>query len=200
MWDNREDARMRSVESVVRYDNLPVYIRDIVDDPPGLKVQFTYLLKQKTELKDIKDELFDWSPVPTGNVNTEHGMLYLCRRPVRKWKQGLHRDNMRVVDTGQVKKMIMNGHLLRSREFGRTVMRDYPSYEEAFQHVSDGKDARGRVIDGRAFSPNFGLERTDLGLLWLCYRGERVGWYEKGRLRLGEGREYLIQSYEEVVA
>lgn len=195
MWDNYEDARMRCSGSVVRYEGKPIYIHEVTGD---LHIKFTSLLSQRQKTVKLDDPKIDWKPVPAGFVNTGGTMAYVCRRPVRKWKQGLHRDNIHVVE-GDRRHRLRYADLLRSREFGRCAMRDYPKFDNAMEAVAAGKDAKSKVL-ARAFSPEFGLTRTELGLVWLVYRGDRVGWYEKGHLRLGEGKEYLIQSYEEAVA
>jgi hypothetical protein len=171
----------------------------IVDLTQNLAVHATNLLTQLTVVEPLNSENWNWKPVPLGYVNTGPQAVYVFRRPIRKWKQGLHRDNMGVGNRADLAPIrLRHADILRSRELGRCIQRDYPSFEDASKAVMEG-DARGKVAS-RSFHPEFSLERNELGLLWLAYRGTRVGWYEKGHLRLGEGMQHLIQLYEEVVA
>ena len=195
MWDNYDDARMRAVGCVVRYDGAPVYIHDITHD---LNASVTNLLTQEAQAIKLSAKKWDWSPVNTGFVNMGPKCVYVYRRPVRKWKQGLHRDNCKMSFPNRDNR-VHAGEMLKSREFGRTVAGDFPSFKKVFAAMVKGRDGKGRV-ESRAFSKEFGLTRSDLGLVWLLHRGKKVGWYEEEHLRLGEGCMHLIQSYEEVVA
>lgn len=187
MWDNQQDAHMRASGTVVRFNGKPVYIKDVQTEGGELLVNFVYLLTGRKSTARLSDELWNWKPVPTGFVNTGDKVFYVQRKPVRKWKQGLSRDNCSVFP-----KALGMQEMFKSKQFGRTVMRDYPSYKEAFAKVrSEG----GQV----AFHPDLAISRSKVGPIYLLYRTDTVGWLEQGELILGDDWSFLKEIVQEVV-
>lgn len=75
------------------YDGQPYYIRCIVDDP---KVYLYDFNTHRTKMKTIEynDPLFDVATPPLGYVQIENRVVYLSRRPHRRWKQGIDRESV----------------------------------------------------------------------------------------------------------
>lgn len=187
MWDNQEDARMRLLNSVVRFKDQAVTITDI---NAGLTVYFTYLATGNASKAAIESRDWDWSPVPTGYVNTNRHAVYVERMPVRKWKQGLHRDNTKIRGEGQ---RLIDRDIIFSKHFAQTVKMKFPKYKDALKDVTNNK------YKSRAFSLHYSLDRDEIGLLWLMYRGFKVGWYAGEIFQFGDGFGYLQEELDNAI-
>jgi hypothetical protein len=182
MWDDRDDAIMRLSGCVVLLRGIPVRIHDIDQD---MQVFYEYLGTDDTGSAPIHDPDWDWTPVPAGFVNKANGKLaYVQRMPRRRWKHGLHPDNVKV--TRQER------HIVYTAAFGRTVMGNYPTEGNALQQV------RGKIRQGMAFSREYAIDRNELGIPILRYRGEMVGWYEKDGVVLGDGWQFLREEFNDI--
>ena len=188
MWNDLHDAQMRANNTVVRFNDKPVYIKRIEPLNGEITAFFIYLLNGQSNNAPVMDARWNWKPVPTGYVNTGMGAVFLMRKPVRKWKQGLAADN---VQFNHVMRVGTN-QLLRSRNMGRMIVRDYPSFDEAREKLAEVRSC--------AFHPEFALVRMDIGPLYLNYRGDVVGWFEKDEVVLGEEYRYLNELIQEVMA
>ena len=83
-------ANMRLAHTVVRtLDGYPIFVRRVED-----KTIQAYNLINNEELElDFED--IDFKPIPLGFINGfGYRAIYLYRRPVRKYKQGLNIDNI----------------------------------------------------------------------------------------------------------
>jgi hypothetical protein len=183
MWDDLNDAQMRANYTVVRLHGRPVYITRVRSDA-GIYAEYMDLLSGDAGKLPIKDPGWDWSPVPTGFVNAGSRVYYVQRKPCRKYKQGLSKDNCSVYPQAR------NMDVFKTKQFGQTVMRDYPSYAEALASMSVPRQV--------AFHPDFALSRSKVGPVYLVYRTDVVGWYEAGEIVLGDEWKFLKELVSEV--
>lgn len=186
MWNRAEDAHMRLAGTIVLFNGEPVYVTRV---NPDHKVLFCFLSTGKKGEAAWEADAWDYRPVKTGFVNLGREMFFVERVPVRKWKQGLHRENTAVYPE---RPGIFD--IIRTKEFAACIKRDYPSFKDVMRALRNGS------ADSRAFHPLWGLQKTPLGLVWVCYKKETVGWFEGGKLKLGDGFQFLKESAEEAFA
>ena len=185
-----DDAMMRLNQSVIRFEGEPVFVTNVIVPGRERMIGVGNRLSDGTCIQfDLDAEGTDYTPVPVGYVNLDSMSLYVSRFPIRKWKQGLHRDNSRLTPNDE----FPVNDILRSKQLGLCIKGVFPTESEVLSTLHYNK------VRSRAFCRDFSVSISSLGLKFLHYRGEAVGWYQKDRMILGEGREYLIQSYEEAV-
>jgi hypothetical protein len=187
MWKDLNDAQMRANFTVVRYCSCPVYITSIkVSAAGGLLACFLHLSNSEKGEAHLEDPGWDWSPVPTGFVNTGKSVFYVQRVPVRKYKHGLSKENISVTPS---RMGLLD--IFKTKQMGDTICRRYPGYEEAMAAVTT-------TSCQVAFHPDFALTKTGLGPVFLMYRVDTVGWYEGGKIVLGNEFKYLKELVQEV--
>jgi len=188
MFELTQDGNMRLSDSIIRYQGKPIYVEGVAEDRVVIG---TYLDGSGSVRKTMDDRDWDPSPVPTGYVNREGRCYYVCRRPTRRWKQGLHRDNVEVYSyEGSGSRGIIN-----SAAFADTVLGNYPTLEEVLDNV------RSRRWSSGAWTRKFALCREEqTGLLWLMHRNNKVGWVQDNSPVLGENAQYLVEELQEAVA
>lgn len=190
MWDNQGDAQMRTAGSIVRWKGDPVYIKEVyINDNRKVAARMVNLRTGKQHRSILASKDWDWTPVPTGFVNVRSRTFYVSRVPIRKWKQGLHRDNVKIVPQNPGGRDI-----IRTAEFAACVRRDYPSFEECMTRLDD------KIAVSWAFHPEWAVERDPSGLTWLLHRSRKVGWLQDDEAKLGEEYGYLKESYAEARA
>jgi hypothetical protein len=195
-YDNVNDAQMRLGGTVIRYNGKPVYVIDVGDkkDPETfdtyIYLNITFPIDGVVDQVLIDDPLLDFSPVPVGYVNYNGGSAYVHRVPIRKWKQGLHRDNLNV-EWDTYNGLGEDADILVTSSLARSILNEYPAFDEAIERVRSKRDK------SCAFNRKFSLVRSDIGLLWLYYKGEQVGWIEgEQTFVLGNEHRYLQEELE----
>ncbi len=173
-FDTAADAGMRLNDSIVKYDDKFVYIRSVEDHPDGiLRVQFSALpLRQgKLMTRMINSPKFSADGFDLGYMNRRNGnAVYFERMPVRgNAKQGLSRHNLRSAG-GEMQREFNFGNLVDMPEFLDMLEGKYPSLDEASGMIRQG------AVSSVAFSRHFALEVGDLDILFLLYKGEKVGY------------------------
>lgn len=188
MWDRPEDAEMRLNGCVVLFDKKPALVEKVASKLEGLFVSALMLEDGMKISVRITDERWDWKPFRTGYVNFGGKTYFIERCPVRKWKQGLHPDNIRVTpDTGGM------NQLVRTKEFVQSLQKAYPSMQDCLRRVRD------RVVQGQAFSQLFAITQPEVGPPFLEYMGMTVGWAEGDELKLGPEFTFLKESLQEAL-
>lgn len=131
---------------------------------------------------DLDD--LDLTPVPLGFVNTSEGMVFTCRKPMRKdWKQGLSLNSL--VTYGHIDASNFNLSILV-----QTILKEYPTFTKAISLT----DTRGSA----AFSRDFGVSKKN-GDTTLVYRKYAVGDVKGGVPMLYPNKSFLQQHLDEAV-
>ncbi len=144
-------AAMRLDHSVVRLDDIPIYIEQVecsndhfqandcmisysvVGDPRKCK-HYTTLYNPHLNL----------TPVPLGLVNLVGDVFAVGRLPQRQWKVGLTTTNIHVRKMSMGQQFFMNKQdMLRSSELKHTILDEYPSVAEI---LAGSKHASGRSL------------------------------------------------------
>lgn len=190
--------------SVIRVDNKPVYVMDVVMSD-GRKIDNPLLL-QYTPLEDInedvrtlplKDERVDMNPVPLGFLNylNEDGYTsyYISRFPSRKWKIGLSKENISVMMPGgyEADRYIVQ-KVFPTKLMVNTIIGKYPSVK---QIITGFKRHRG----SRAFSRRFTI--TDQLTVYYKTLEKPVGQVDSGKstIKLFDEFFYLREVLKEDV-
>lgn len=128
-------AKQRLLETCVRYNNKAVLVKDIT----GGEALFKYILSN--DHGSCHPSELNIDPVPLGYANTNDGLYYLTRIPMREdWKQGLRMNTLRdhrglTIDIGW-------------KSIAKTIENIYPTIPECF------KLSTKRPV---AFSRNFAI-------------------------------------------
>ena len=159
MYHNINDARMRLQGSIVRYLGEPVVVEEI---DPDMSVFLRRLEdglvtrhgpKEGEEVASVLEAL-DTRPVPLGFVNiTPNCAVHVSRKPCRRWKQGLVRENALVMNI--TRSTYPSSQIFRSSALVKTIRGKYPSYTDCLREVL----ASDRTIS-QAFGRNWALSKT----------------------------------------
>jgi hypothetical protein len=153
-------------ETVISFKGKPIYIYALDAGRHSKNFELYYYdvgdedRKQKWILSDHSG--IDMTPVSLGLMSTKSNMKHssgmVARMPVRMWKIGLNRSNVRIDNTVPeitARYRSRYADFMLSKELRDTVVGDYPSYEECYK-VS-AKD--GNVL---AFSRRFAVHAESI--------------------------------------
>lgn len=148
--DTIEDIRMMFDHTIIQYKGDPVYVESIL--PAGkreYKAECYFIATGQRLMLPFNEKDFNLKPVRTGYVNLKGFALFLCRQPYRKYKQGLHVENIKTaerMDLGDVDQYTVtrfrHSHelvqTLRTKELYNTFKNIYPSLSDAIEQFEDG--------------------------------------------------------------
>lgn len=174
-------AQTRLADTVVRLekDGIPIYILSI--HPVNGEVQYQLLSGvDSNEISVCHLDDINTCPVPLGYTNTSnYGALYLERMPVRRYRQGLRRDNMICKDGIRV-------DVISWANIDKTIRGDYPTLKEAYKSTA----STGRSM---AWARNWAVDGA--GIL---YKSNKVGLFKAGLVPVLEKNfTYLKEALEE---
>ncbi len=112
----------------------------------------------------VKTEDLDLEPLQVGNIQTGGSYLYVQRMPVRRYKQGLCRDNSK---RGEMPWETRDWSL-NSEATLACLVDNYPTISDAIERVS------GHHCTSVAFSKRWGIGAVK-GLPYLFYKDKAVG-------------------------
>jgi hypothetical protein len=160
-------------------DGEPVYIENVKEDE--------YVIRSLSllQLKRVKPNQIDLTPVKLGWCNVDGTAYYLSRVPVRKWKQGLHPENIAV--DGVHKFGASLPFELVSLGLHNTIKGVYPSYQGLVKNGVPHKKA--------AFHRSWAMDYNKS--LW--YKGRIVGSIVGGIPHFNASESYLRGDFERQV-
>lgn len=109
-------------------------------------------------------------PFPLGMANVEGAALYVQRHPTRKSEQGLS-EGMLINQTFSLSMQKNYAVGLLSKDFYNCIVGKYPSYEETVTNLKNPECANLSA----AFHREFCLVKAPLGVLYLGYRTDLIG-------------------------
>lgn len=144
--------------------------------------------------KMMNSPLFNnFRPFPLGMCNTKGRALYVERKPVRHTHQGLTEEMLDVsalslsLGDNSKKSLSFGGRQsvpFLNTDFCNTILGVYPSLEECVDKFRTDSVANDSV----AFDRNFALVKGPLGVVYLAYKNELVGFLptlDSREVRLG---------------
>lgn len=134
------------------------------------------------------DDDVDISSIPLGYVNLPaiRSVVYLMRRPVRRFRQGISEETVTFgwlpdhVTSKQPERVYYRTRdILYTAEFENAVLEQYPTLDEAFETLKGWakEDDRGEV----ALSRDVALSINKVGIINVYYKNELVGWIASGK-------------------
>jgi len=221
-YENPDDARMRLRNTVVLYKKTPVLIQDVVrgegkGEDDILRVLFTELpvnnrrpqnkagfpvedpfvrigervkAAEAMQKKYISSKYFDIAPFKLGYVNRKNDPFYCTRLPNRIQKQGLCSENFKAFSN--FGPFVDFNTFLNCPETPAMIAGDYPSFDRAVDLIEQ--------CSAVAFSRDFCLVKDEVisALIYLYYKGKKVGLFDKNKINLGKKFECLKESLEEI--
>lgn len=196
-YESDRDIELRLKGSVVMYDKRPVLIADVLGN--GI-VRAVDILADEGKTVKVVDLDLSPSSAKLGYVIGEGGELYYAsRRPARKFKQGLTRENLFTFEAMNKPNDKDMAALIRqggrphfnpgSTHVARTIMGQYPSLEKAFTDVRAGKRK------AMPFSREWAVADKDHELC-LLFRGDVVGYVGDNSVKLLPEYFYLKESLQ----
>jgi hypothetical protein len=168
--------------------------------------------KQRREEKSIKEMDLQLEPIKLGYVNYSNTAVYLQRKPLRKWKQGLYAEYLKIKSSASAG--LANGvkrgagifntkTVVASRSFLDMYADNYPSFYRAWVQV------RLLHFSSAAFHRNWAFTRArsrEAAMFMgggeeyhLEYKGTRVGKIEEDEVVLNNEYKYLSEDFVEAM-
>jgi len=177
--DDWEYADTRLSDTVVTHNGKPLHIMAITDRMTA--VALCLVTGDDVEVNAIE---LDLTPVKLGYCNYNKKVFYVCRVPVRRYKQGLRRENMSCVSLTGLPSMLSYQYLVN------TIMDVFPTFGKCLASVGNNR------ISSMAWHRDWAMDSN----LDVYYRGnDRVGHVEGGVVVLGKQFTYLKEALSEVV-
>ena len=181
-----DESPIRHLQGDAHYSDLDQWMRD----NPSQEI----LLRKKINSKHFNR----FRPFPLGMCNFHDTCFYLERTPTRNKEQGLTNSSFRVKTCIPFDSSpdILNFNseapvAIISREMYMTVKGIYPSFESCWENINN-KEIVNTAI---AFNREFCLVRGPCDIIFLCWKGNIVGYFKKAdTLQLGSDYTYLLET------
>lgn len=154
----------------------------------GLEFRLCKLETARTSAEIVKramydDPLLDISTVPLGYTNYRGEAYYIERGPIRRYKQGIDDQAVRVSMCGRLRGGgigVRTKDLMFSKEFEASILGKYPTAERCIETLrkkaEDGVDYSGSMAFGR----HNAMTVDAMGIIKVYHRNEYVGWIAPG--------------------
>lgn len=198
MYDSVEEAINRLCNTVVAYDSKPVFIVDVSFDG-AIKVYYkalpSYRMPNHHDGISLDDPLLNFRKFKLGYMNCKKNCFYVYRIPIRKYQQGLNKQNTLIEnlrDADELDNFDYNlntfNNVIRFAGFAKMFEGNYPSIKQTLDLLDVDRNKKSV-----AFSRNFALFKDKTGVLFLQHRNERVGHLntDSGKVSLGPNYKYL---------
>jgi len=187
-YDEEQDAYQHLTRTVVPTESgILFYIKSIGLHDWIWRVIALGDSEEHAEKIDIRTLGITFEPVQLGYCNYNDMALYLVRRPVRMWKQGLSIDHIKT-QPGYIE-----DDLIQSTSLNNTLLNSYPSLSDCYDWVR-------KIGGGMAFNKDFALVTTDYPKIDLEYKGELIGRLnDKGDFEINDEFFFVKEQLEEIL-
>jgi hypothetical protein len=170
-YDRQDDMIMRLDRSIVRYKDIPVYIR--ASQTVALHVDCRDIVKDCIIAQNVhsSNHELDISAPPLGYVNRGTHCAYASRIPRRSNKQGLDMHNIIYVfdiDGPEINTIFYDS--FPNKFIGLTIMNEYPKAAEVLTAMR-----KSDAIRSRAFHQKFAFVKDDIGIIKLKHMSRTIG-------------------------
>lgn len=169
------DYVQRLDQSICRYQGFPVFVRVESENRFNL-----YKMDNQHDVwKQISptDEAFDVASLPLGYCQSNDDVVYLTRRPLRRFKQGIDEKCMtysRLPDI-EGKKTLSSREIVWSKSFINMIIERYPSLDSALETLNKCEKPMSLAI-----SRNVALHVMKHKVINVYYKNDLVGWIAPG--------------------
>lgn len=215
MYDSIEETSSRLASTVVMYDGAPVLVDSVSYDTDrhgsirsheiALRVhRIGGVRKPKTKQILLRDNKLEYMRIPLGYINWQIRAIYLSRKPSRTYKQGLYSENVHISSDLGVQQSLSHSRpqfigttpdwtqVMRTPGFRSMMANNYPTCRAALKKLQGTKSK-----ESLAFGRKLCLLKDPIGLVYVLYKGERIGWAgDDGMFILGQKYEYLTEVLE----
>lgn len=187
-----EDIRMMFDNTIVMYGGWPVRVLscDTVDRVHVLNTRSLSTGADRTV--PVTHKMFDFTPVSLGMVNSDKTCLFLARRALRRYKQGLSRESMLYKNITDPTDAFLNLRDairgLESKFLVNCIKGRYPSLPETLEMVNKG-------VESQAFNRVFAIDSE----MNLYFKHNKVGMIDSdnGKIVLQPRKSYLKTLLED---
>jgi hypothetical protein len=187
MYDSIDYANQRLAGTIITYDNEPVTVVNCGGRNTQITAEVCYLKDNNVGKVLLKN--CDITPVKLGFVNTNYGVGYLGRIPLRKdWKQGLRLNTLRSM-------WGVDARWVNNKNLRNCIVASYPTFARALE---DTVNDRFPVAFSRTFSLAYDddEDKVLLNYKWMGAVGDVVN----GKPQLYDKYGFLIEALDEVMA
>lgn len=185
VYASDRDAAMRLDNTVVNYKGVPVYVlsakkgRTLICDMDGGRE------------RQVKTENLDITPVKIGNVQIGGRHVYVQRSPIRRWKQGLHRESL-IVGRMPFEQDIVPRLNLMSVEVLNAIIGNFGDVKENMSKVIKGQ------FESCALNRHWAVANVK-GVPRLMYKDKMVGFVEGEEIIISKKWFFLKEDLLEVL-
>lgn len=154
-----------------------------------------------TEIKR-EDPLFDISNVPLGYVNSAtkgERVYYTTRIPIRRTKQGLSNQNLKVSSLPKLVsgKLVGGLNVMMSNGFVDMVNNKYPPLEDAMKLLRTNLAEHG--LEGQiAIRRDIAMSIDKAGIIFVYYKNDYIGWIQPDKFIvhvISNGVSWVVSKY-----
>jgi len=178
MFDTPDDAVQRLDNSLVLLDKRPVYLMH--------DTRYNYvaedIISQETKIVHVNDEIgngtLDIRAYDLGYVNVRdhtsliegkrNQVMFMARRPVRKYKAGVTYENTNQVAYSDREKRHVYSNLpqgfLRKKYVGECIIGEYPDFWKTYEELKESKESTSFAINRR-----IAFKKDEMGIIKIHY-------------------------------
>jgi len=188
-YDSADDAQMQLDYTLQMTASGLAYVRH----QRGWRYSVNYLDKPNLDPVegDIRKVGLTFEPLELGYVNYFGSLLYLVRKPLRAWKQGISMDNLRNLteDYRHPPEDVLESSNIRD------------TIENKYYNLTRSYDEASKKGNNCAFHRDFALRRAMLGQeITLEYKGSKVGIVNKDLdFEIDDKYIYIKEALEEAI-
>lgn len=197
-YDNLEDAKAKLLNTVVYYDEVPVLVKDVVQDPysdGGFQIVFTQsLIGRGLETKPIASSGFNFTRFNIGYANYAHGALWWYRLPAKQYQQGLKGNQLSYKGVGVQSQL--GTSFKPSQTIELMLLNKYPDFDDALKTIRSSADEGMSVAFHKDFAMSWDKIHKDL---LLEYKGKLIGHMPGNDIKLIDEFEHLYEPCKEAI-
>jgi hypothetical protein len=184
VFTSDRDAAMRLNGTVVMFEGEPVYVAKA-----GIRKTAICPLGENDTI-DVPTNELDLKPILIGNVQIGGSHMYIQRSPTRRWKQGLHREN---IEIGNMPEEIPNKRVdLNKNNVRNAIINNFGDVIENIKKVLDGRNVSSALNRHWAVANIKGIYR-------LMYKDNLVGFVDEGEVVISKKYFFLKEDLLEVL-
>lgn len=179
------------------------HVKSVIEDDYGKRVWGI------AKTKNIKDCNLNLEPIKLGYMNSGSTAVYVQRKPLRKWKQGIYTEYLEIggvkdeAVNGVVKRRVVRNDVIHRCFTGEPIIKlfdnAYPSFARAYTQVSLLRYHSAAFHRDWAFARLPVDPETRESCIALEYKGKPVGEVIAGNTVIYNQFKYLTEAFVEAM-